>query len=219
MKSVEVGCIGVGWIGGLRAETLSRTALVDKLHLCDIKPDRLAEIKKLWQARDRDARLPGHHQQPQHLGRLHLDHAGSEPLPDRARLPESRQARDAGKADRAGAVGGGRADPAFQAQQPEVHDRLFAALQHQNRLRQEEDRRRHAGQGRLGAGEPPSFARARQEDCQPGAALAGGDGIDPRPRFRVLAAGAGKAGEASIRKAPMATWSRSTARTTSCSPP
>jgi myo-inositol 2-dehydrogenase/D-chiro-inositol 1-dehydrogenase len=38
----------VGWIGGLRAEALSRTALVDKLHLCDIKPDRLAEIKELY---------------------------------------------------------------------------------------------------------------------------------------------------------------------------
>ena len=48
MKQVEVGCIGVGWIGGLRAETLSRTALVDKLHLCDIKPDRLAEVKALY---------------------------------------------------------------------------------------------------------------------------------------------------------------------------
>ena len=45
MKTVEVGCIGVGWIGGLRAETLARTALVDKLHLCDIKPERLAEVK------------------------------------------------------------------------------------------------------------------------------------------------------------------------------
>jgi myo-inositol 2-dehydrogenase/D-chiro-inositol 1-dehydrogenase len=45
VKTVEVGCIGVGWIGGLRAETLRRTALVDKLHLCDIKPDRLAEVK------------------------------------------------------------------------------------------------------------------------------------------------------------------------------
>jgi len=31
VKQVEVGCIGVGWIGGLRAETLARTALVDKL--------------------------------------------------------------------------------------------------------------------------------------------------------------------------------------------
>ena len=45
MKTVEVGVIGVGWIGGLRAEALSRTALVDKLHLCDIRPDRLAEVK------------------------------------------------------------------------------------------------------------------------------------------------------------------------------
>ena len=32
----------------MRAETLSRTALVDKLHLCDIKPDRLAEVKALY---------------------------------------------------------------------------------------------------------------------------------------------------------------------------
>src|SRR5690349_6746094 len=48
VKTVEVGCIGVGWIGGLRAETLSRTALVDKLHLCDIKPERLAEVKAAY---------------------------------------------------------------------------------------------------------------------------------------------------------------------------
>src|ERR1700756_3436124 len=48
VKTVEAGVIGVGWIGGLRADTLSRTALVDKLHLCDIKPDRLTEVKKLY---------------------------------------------------------------------------------------------------------------------------------------------------------------------------
>jgi predicted dehydrogenase len=48
VKTVEAGVIGVGWIGGLRADTLSRTALVDKLHLCDIKPDRLAEVTKLY---------------------------------------------------------------------------------------------------------------------------------------------------------------------------
>jgi predicted dehydrogenase len=38
----------VGWVGGTRAETLARTALVDKLHLCEIRPDRLAEVKKLY---------------------------------------------------------------------------------------------------------------------------------------------------------------------------
>ena len=40
--------IGIGWVGGTRAETLSRTALVDKLHICEIRPDRLAEVKALY---------------------------------------------------------------------------------------------------------------------------------------------------------------------------
>ena len=44
------------------------------------------------------------------------------------------------------------------------------------------------GQGRLGAGQPPSVAQPRQEDRRPRAAVAGGDGIDARSRFRVLAA-------------------------------
>src|SRR6202050_3063265 len=48
VKAVEAAVIGVGWVGGTRAETLARTALVDKLHLCDIKPDRLAEVKALY---------------------------------------------------------------------------------------------------------------------------------------------------------------------------
>ena len=43
LKSV----IGIGWCGGIRAETLSRSALVDKLHICEIRPDRLAEVKAL----------------------------------------------------------------------------------------------------------------------------------------------------------------------------
>src|SRR5215216_6665304 len=47
MKQVEVGVIGTGWCGGIRAETLSRSALVDKLHICESRPDRLAEVKAL----------------------------------------------------------------------------------------------------------------------------------------------------------------------------
>jgi predicted dehydrogenase len=45
MKQVEVGVIGTGWVGGIRAETLARSALVDKLHICEIRPERLAEVK------------------------------------------------------------------------------------------------------------------------------------------------------------------------------
>ena len=47
MKQVEVAVIGTGWCGGIRAETLSRSALVDKLHICEIRPERLAEVKAL----------------------------------------------------------------------------------------------------------------------------------------------------------------------------
>ena len=47
MNQVEVAVIGTGWCGGIRAETLARSALVDKLHICEIRPDRLAEVKAL----------------------------------------------------------------------------------------------------------------------------------------------------------------------------
>src|SRR5262245_46469617 len=50
VKQVEVAVIGTGWCGGIRSETLSRSALVDKLHVCEIRPDRLAEIKALTRA-------------------------------------------------------------------------------------------------------------------------------------------------------------------------
>src|SRR5437764_2923313 len=47
VKQVEVAVIGTGWCGGIRSETLSRSALVDKLHICEIRPDRLAEVQKI----------------------------------------------------------------------------------------------------------------------------------------------------------------------------
>lgn len=47
MKQVEVAVIGTGWCGGIRAETLANSALVDKLHICEIKPERLEEVRAL----------------------------------------------------------------------------------------------------------------------------------------------------------------------------
>ncbi|MBH0238763.1 Gfo/Idh/MocA family protein [Methylobrevis albus] len=47
MKQIEVAVIGTGWCGGIRAVTLSRSALVDKLHICEIRPERLAEVKAM----------------------------------------------------------------------------------------------------------------------------------------------------------------------------
>ena len=47
MASTEVAVIGTGWCGGIRAESLSKSALVDALHICEIKPDRLEEVRAL----------------------------------------------------------------------------------------------------------------------------------------------------------------------------
>ncbi len=50
VEPVEVAVIGTGWCGGIRAETLSRYPLVKKLHVCEIRPDRLKEIQQLTNA-------------------------------------------------------------------------------------------------------------------------------------------------------------------------
>jgi predicted dehydrogenase len=47
VELLEAAVIGTGWCGGIRAETLARSALCRKLHVCEIRPDRLAEIKAL----------------------------------------------------------------------------------------------------------------------------------------------------------------------------
>src|SRR6202521_2117922 len=50
VQQVEVAVIDPGWCGGIRAETLSRSSIVDKLHICEIRPERLAEVKLLTNA-------------------------------------------------------------------------------------------------------------------------------------------------------------------------
>ena len=47
MESLEVGVIGTGWCGGIRAETLARHPWVKALHIAEVKPERLAEVKAL----------------------------------------------------------------------------------------------------------------------------------------------------------------------------
>ena len=83
MKTVEAA---VDWrrVGSAvhARETLSRTALVDKLHLCDIKPDRLAEVKALYKPATATLDYNDIIKNPNISVGLHLDHAGSQPLSD-----------------------------------------------------------------------------------------------------------------------------------------
>jgi len=43
-RQIEVGIIGTGWCGGIRAETCARDPVVRRLHLAETRPERLAEV-------------------------------------------------------------------------------------------------------------------------------------------------------------------------------
>ena len=44
MKQINVGIIGTGWCGGIRADTCAASALVDELHIAEIDEARLREV-------------------------------------------------------------------------------------------------------------------------------------------------------------------------------
>ena len=46
MKNINVGVIGTGWCGGIRANTCANNPLVESLHVAEIKPDRLDEVAR-----------------------------------------------------------------------------------------------------------------------------------------------------------------------------
>ena len=45
MKQIGVAIVGTGWCGGIRARTCAVHPLVKSLHLAEIRPERLAEVK------------------------------------------------------------------------------------------------------------------------------------------------------------------------------
>lgn len=45
MQELEVGIIGTGWCGGIRARAAASSPLVGRLHIAEIDPDRLAEVE------------------------------------------------------------------------------------------------------------------------------------------------------------------------------
>ena len=44
MNRINVGLIGTGWCGGIRANTCAASALVQDVHIAEINPDRLEEV-------------------------------------------------------------------------------------------------------------------------------------------------------------------------------
>ncbi len=46
MKQINVGVIGTGWCGGIRADSCAANPIVDQLHIAETNPERLAEVAK-----------------------------------------------------------------------------------------------------------------------------------------------------------------------------
>jgi predicted dehydrogenase len=50
MRTINVGVIGTGWCGGIRAETCAQSPFVNDLHIAEIKEGRLKEVAALTKA-------------------------------------------------------------------------------------------------------------------------------------------------------------------------
>ncbi len=50
MKQINVGVIGTGWVGGIRANACARNAIIDELHIAEIDDKRRAEIAEATNA-------------------------------------------------------------------------------------------------------------------------------------------------------------------------
>ncbi|HXZ44727.1 MAG TPA: hypothetical protein VEH53_07835 [archaeon] len=98
MRSVQVGIIGTGWCGGIRAQTCAAHPLVGGLHIAEIRPDRLAEVAAATSPRtattDYRELL-----KIDEIDAYYLHHPREPALPDGARVPAGRQARVLGEAD------------------------------------------------------------------------------------------------------------------------
>ncbi len=50
MRQIQLGIIGVGWCGGIRAETAAKNPLVSSLHLAEARPERLQQLQQTVKA-------------------------------------------------------------------------------------------------------------------------------------------------------------------------
>ena len=190
---VEVAVIGTGWCGGIRSETLSRSALVDKLHICEIRPERLAEVKKLTNPATATLDYQDIIKNP-NISVVYIC-----TTPEQTHFPIARDCLQAGKhvlLEKPIALELWEADTLITlAKRGNLKFTIGYSQRFNTKIAYA---KKKIADGTLG--KPVSVMVSRHLSPQPGQedrlareAVAGGHGIHPRPRFRVLAAGAGQA--------------------------
>ena len=90
MKPINVGIIGTGWCGGIRADTCAINPAVNDLHIVETKPERLAEVAKSTGAKSAVADYRTL------LGIKNLDAVMISATPEALHYPMARDCLDAG---------------------------------------------------------------------------------------------------------------------------
>jgi len=91
MHTINVGVIGVGWCGGIRAVAAANSPLVADLHLAEIKPERLAEM------RDRTEPVTATPEWQELVGNPDIEALLITSTPEEQRFPIVKAALEAGK--------------------------------------------------------------------------------------------------------------------------
>ncbi|HEX9875264.1 MAG TPA: Gfo/Idh/MocA family oxidoreductase [Gammaproteobacteria bacterium] len=91
MKQINIGLIGAGWCGGIRANTCAASPLVAELHLAEINRERLDEVA----AQTRPASVTGDYKEI--LARGNVDAIIISATPETTHYPMARDALAAGK--------------------------------------------------------------------------------------------------------------------------
>ena len=195
MKRIGVGIIGTGWCGGIRAETVRGAPAREESARRGDPAGAAARDCREDRGDDRDGRLS--RAAPDRRDRCDddLGDARVDAFSDGARRARRREARAPREADRDRARRGRRADRAGAAEQgsssPIGYSQRFNPKYAYVKQCVRDGTIGNAGER---AREPAHHPRTGQEDHRPLEALAGGDGVDARPRLRAVVPGAGQAG-------------------------
>ena len=170
MKQVNVGVIGTGWCGGIRAVAAANHPLVRELHIAEVNPERLIEMTELTvpaSATDDWEKL---------IAIAEIDILMISATPETTHYPMTKAALEAGKhvlLEKPIALSLDEADDLIEAAESRDLKFTIAYSQRFNPKQRSGER----------PGQPPHRAFPRSQDRQPHQTVTGGDGSHPRHRF------------------------------------
>ena len=161
-RKINVGIIGTGWIGEIRAKACANHPLVESVHIAEIDPAKLARVGEETRAKTatKDYR--------ELLRRDDIDAMFVCSTPETTHYPITKDcllARKHTLLEKPMGLALNEADEMMalaKKRNTQIHHRVHAAVQPEVRLREEVPNRRHTGNSGDRAGKPQRFSLHRQ---------------------------------------------------------